>query len=123
MTALTYIAPTARGRMSKSKIARIFLANEGRCHICGLLIRDGEKYEIDHITPLWAGGFDEHSAPAHVKCHAGKTAAEAPQRAKRNRIVTQGYVGNKAKRSGFRKPPGMAFDWKRGRYTKDTPDA
>lgn len=100
-----FIPPTKRKSMTKARIARIFLENQGRCHLCELLIRDGEKYEIDHITPLWAGGSEEDNylAPAHVKCHAAKTAAEAPARAKRNRIIAKGYAKP-------RKPPSK---WKR----------
>lgn len=102
MTALTYIAPTKRSHMSKARAAKIFLANNGRCCVCGNQIRPGEAYEIEHPDALSLGGSDrdEDLRPVHVKCHKIKTASDAKARAKRNRIVTQGYVGNKSKR-GF----------------------
>jgi hypothetical protein len=96
MTPRTLIAPTKRRAMTKARAANIFLANQGRCYLCGRQIRDGEKYEIEHPDALWAGGSDDDAAlkPVHVKCHAGKTKAEAAERAKRNRIVTTGFVGD-----------------------------
>lgn len=117
MTAqLVYLPPTERRGMSKARAAKIFLRCNGVCGICGRQIR-GEAYEIEHPDPLWAGGSDEDDRlyPVHVKCHAPKTAREAGDRAKRNRIVTQGWAGKP--RSRLRKPPGTKHVWGRG-YVK-----
>jgi 5-methylcytosine-specific restriction endonuclease McrA len=91
---LEYVVPTKRSHMSKARAARIFVARNGICGICGVQIR-GEAYEIEHPDPLWAGGSDDDAElwPVHVKCHAPKTAAESGQRAKRDRIVTAGWAG------------------------------
>lgn len=68
---------------------RIFDAAKGICHICGLPIdaTRGEKWQAEHVIPLWNGGKDDESnmRPAHVDCHAGKTKEEAPVRAKGTR--------------------------------------
>lgn len=101
---IEYLAPNKRRRMSKSRAARIFLTNQGRCGLCGRQIR-GEAYDIEHPDPLWAGGTDDDDKlyPVHVKCHAPKTAAEAGQRAKRNRIIAKGYVGGRKAKSKFKR--------------------
>lgn len=105
MTAqITFLSPTDRRGMSKARAAKIFLRCNGRCGICGNQIR-GEAYDIEHPDPLWAGGSDDDAKlyPVHVKCHAGKTAVEAGQRAKRNRIIAKGYVGNRKPPSKFKR--------------------
>jgi hypothetical protein len=86
--------------MSEARAARIFLAADGVCHICELAIRDGEPWDADHIKPLWDGGTDDDAnlAPAHVRCHGGKTGGEAGQRAKRNRTITASFAGKKRSR-------------------------
>jgi hypothetical protein len=103
MTELRFAQPTKRSHMSKSRAARIFFRCDGKCGICGLDIRG--EYEIEHPDPLWAGGSDddERLYPVHLKCHAPKTAVEAGQRAKRNRIVAAGYVGNRKPKSRFKR--------------------
>jgi 5-methylcytosine-specific restriction enzyme A len=62
-----------RKSFTASQRLKIFLAEDGRCHICGLKIAPGEPWQVDHIKPLGLGGCDEHVAPAHIDCHAGKT--------------------------------------------------
>lgn len=105
MTAqLTFIPPTPRAGMSKARATRIFVRCNGRCGICGNQIR-GEAYDIEHPDPLWAGGSDDDDKlyPVHVKCHAPKTAREAGDRAKRNRIISKGYVGARKPKSKFKR--------------------
>jgi 5-methylcytosine-specific restriction protein A len=91
-----YDPPTPRSKMTRTKAARIFLAWDGRCGRCGLDIRQGEPYEIDHPLALALGGSDVESKlqPLHLRCHADKDRRAI---AKRDRIVTQGWAG-KAKR-------------------------
>lgn len=95
MSQITYIAPQKRHAMSRTKAARIFLREGGRCHICGHIVRQGEPYEIEHPTALADGGSDDEAAlrVAHVKCHAAKTSQEHTARAKRDRIVTASWAG------------------------------
>lgn len=96
-----YASPAKRKAMTEARVARIFLANGGKCGICGNPILDGEKYDIEHPDPLWAGGSDDDAKlyPVHMRCHAPKTATEAGQRAKRNETIARGYVGNRKPKS------------------------
>lgn len=110
---MTYAQPSKRGGMTEARIARIFLACGGKCSLCGLPIRDGDKFDIEHPDPLWAGGSDDDAALrlAHVRCHAGKTGTEAKQRAARNATIARGYVGAGSSRKPF---PGSKRDrWKK----------
>jgi 5-methylcytosine-specific restriction protein A len=77
---------------------RIFDAQGGICHICERKIAVGEKWQLDHIKPLWLGGEDTdwNTAPAHVDCHAGKTGDEHTVRAKGDRV--------RARHLGIKKP-------------------
>jgi 5-methylcytosine-specific restriction endonuclease McrA len=67
---------------------RIFDRAKGICHITGRKIRAGEKWEIEHVTPLADGGEHRESnlAPALKWAHQEKTRAEATSRAKVRRI-------------------------------------
>lgn len=115
MTALTYIAPTARRKMTKARAARIFLRENGICCICGVQIRPGEAYEIEHPDALALGGSDDDAdlKPVHYRCHKIKSKRDAGQKAKRDRIVTAGFKG-KPKSRGLRKPPGTVHVWGKG---------
>lgn len=78
---------------------RIFLAAGGKCHLCGDKIdAPKQRWDVEHVKPLSMGGADTEAnmRPAHVECHAVKSAAEAAPRAKADR--------NAAKRLGLRKP-------------------
>src|SRR4051812_44495176 len=114
-----YDPPTPRKGKTKAQLAKIFVAADGICHICRQQIRDGERWDAEHVTPLSMGGADNDTnlRPAHVKCHRAKSNAEAGQRAKRNETIARGYVGNQPKR-GFRKPTGTRYDWKAKRYVR-----
>ena len=64
---------------------RIFFNAEGICHLCGLKIdAPKQRWDVEHVKPLSMGGADTEAnmRPAHVECHAEKTAAEAGPRAK-----------------------------------------
>lgn len=99
----------ARKRWSAKARLRIFLAHDGRCHVCKGSIGVGEPWELDHIIALALGGDDAESnlAPAHKKgCHASKTAkADVPAiaKAKRREIA---HVGASAPK---RPIPGRGF--------------
>lgn len=57
---------------------KIFNANDGRCHVCTSKIWPGQKWVVEHPKARQLGGSDciEEMKPAHVTCHAPKTAAE-----------------------------------------------
>lgn len=88
-----------RRSISKATRVRVFLEAEGICHLCGLRIdAPKQRWEVEHVKPLSMGGTDDAAnlRPAHVECHAEKTAAEAAPRAKADRAG--------AKRLGIRNP-------------------
>jgi 5-methylcytosine-specific restriction enzyme A len=102
-----------RKRWSSTVRLRIFLAHDGKCHVCDQKISVGEGWDLDHRIALALGGDDAEPnlAPAHRKgCHAGKTAQEdvpAIAKAKRRQIA---HVGAKAPKrpiqsAGFQKAP------------------
>jgi 5-methylcytosine-specific restriction endonuclease McrA len=94
----------------------IFEAAHGLCHLCGLRIQAGDKWEVEHVRAIGLLGEDTvaNMAPAHVDCHAIKTKADVANIAKCKRVKAKHHGIRKS--PSFRKPEGMKFDWKRGRY-------
>jgi hypothetical protein len=94
-----------RRSISTAKRVRIFDAAAGVCHLCELPIdaTRGEKWHVEHRKPLWEGGSDDEGnmAPSHINCHATKTGAEAPVRAKGTR--------QRARHIGAVTPKGRGF--------------
>ena len=88
-----------RKHLTRSQRAGIFEAHSGICHLCGLRIQAGERWELEHIQALGLGGADDvaNMAPAHVRCHQGKTNGEKTTMAKADR--------QKWFHMGIRKPP------------------
>jgi len=66
---------------------RIFKAHEGRCHLSGVKIRPGDKWDCDHLKALWDGGENRESnlAPALTKYHRVKSAEDQTVQATANR--------------------------------------
>lgn len=64
-----------RRKMTPQRVLKIYLARNGRCHVCGMKLPAGTDYEIDHITALVNGGTDEDDnlAPICIPCHDEKT--------------------------------------------------
>lgn len=79
---------------------RIFRREGGVCHLSGRKIAAGEEWHLDHKTPLRDGGEHRETnlSPALAGPHRSKTAKEATDRAKVDRIA--------AKHIGIRKPKG-----------------
>lgn len=75
-------------RMTKARRLRIFDVAKGICHLCGLQIQLGEKWEAEHLIALACGGKDEDEnlRPAHLDCHAVKTKRDVRDAAKIKRI-------------------------------------
>jgi len=102
-----------RKSLTKKQRVEIFDAHSGRCHICTRRIEAGELWELEHCKPLWLGGADEpeNMRPAHIKCHAVKTAGEATARAKSDRVRAI-HLGIKSQ-SRNPLPGSKASGWKR----------
>lgn len=100
---------TKRRPLGRGRRTRIYDGANGICCLCGLPIfaERGGKFIIEHIKPLWLGGADDDSnmAPAHYKCAIIKTAAEAPVKAKGDRV--------RANHLGIRKSSSRSFQTNR----------
>lgn len=68
--------------------ARIWFRCNGRCAITGRKLSATDPHDYDHIKPLWAGGVhgEENLQLVSRDKHREKTAAEAPMRAKADRM-------------------------------------
>lgn len=91
---------TKRRSITRAMRRRIFDAVKGICCICEIRIdaERGDKWIVEHVKPLWLGGADDETnmRPAHQHCAVKKTAAEAPVKAKSDRV--------RAKHLGIKKP-------------------
>ena len=98
-----------RRRITNLMRVRVFLNHAGRCHICGLRIDTVKEphWHVDHVKPLEMGGADEENnlAPVHARCHIDKTSAEAPVRAKSNRV--------RAAHLGIKRPKHKIRGWRK----------
>lgn len=104
-----------RRSISTRERVAIFERARGVCHICGGRI-DGtrEAWEVEHVVPLALGGDEnpgsDNLQPAHVGCHARKTAEDAGRIAKAKRLHAR-HIGAKRPRSVI--PGSRASRWKR----------
>jgi 5-methylcytosine-specific restriction protein A len=94
-----------RGAMTPQRVARIFLASGGKCHVCGRLLRPGDDYEIDHKLALENGGTDDDDnlAPCCDWCHKGKTADDHALAGHGRRMATKHVVPKRFKKSTWRR--------------------
>ena len=101
-----------RRRLTTQERLAIFLRRLGHCARCGGRIRPGQRWEIDHITPLGLGGRD---APDNLQvvcapCHRDKTRRDVSAVAKAKRVEARHWG---AYRSPTPLPCGRASPWKR----------
>lgn len=91
---------------------RIWDAHQGTCCICYAKIPHGAKWICEHIKPLWLGGDDDerNMGPAHEQCARDKTSAEAPIKAKSDRVRAN-YLG--IRKSGRPMPGSKASGWRK----------
>lgn len=66
---------------------RVFERHMGVCYLSGVKIKPGDKWDIEHVTPLKAGGkhCESNMAPALALYHREKTADEQSVTAKIDR--------------------------------------
>lgn len=91
----------ARGSMHAARVARIYAANDGRCHECGRKLGPQDEYEIDHKIALARGGTDDDAnlAPICEGCHIIKTRDDVEEAAKIKRVATKHTVPKKFRKS------------------------
>lgn len=108
-----------RRSLSPLQRLKLFEAAKGVCHLCEQRIQVGEKWEVEHVIPLALGGADDESntSPAHVACHAPKTAADLGAIAKVKRIRAK-HIGADKPRGFPKPPPGFKYSWKTKRMEK-----
>jgi RNA-directed DNA polymerase len=55
----------------EGKLARLLKDQKGKCRFCGLLFKDGDIWEIDHIIPKSLGGTNtlDNCQVLHRHCH------------------------------------------------------
>jgi 5-methylcytosine-specific restriction protein A len=91
---------TNRQSFSPMRKLRIFEAASGICHLCGLRIQAGDKWEVEHRRALALLGTndDANLAPVHVDCHAEKTKDDVARNAKAKRAKAK-HLGIKRRSS------------------------
>lgn len=95
-----------RGSMTPQRIARIFAAHDGRCHVCTRKLRPGDDYQIDHVLALENGGTDDDTnlAPCCDHCHSEKTGADHAAAGKGRRRYSKHVVpGRELRSKGWRR--------------------
>lgn len=87
---------TKRKPLTRLQRVKLFDDHKGTCCICYTKIPHGKPWICEHIKPLWLGGEDDlrNMGPAHEACAREKTSAEAPVKAKSDRVRAS-YLGIK----------------------------
>jgi RNA-directed DNA polymerase len=64
-------------------MSKLLKIQKGKCTHCGLTFRDGDIWEVDHITPKILGGKDEYQnlQLIHRHCHDVKIACDGSYKA------------------------------------------
>ena len=105
--------PTSRPSLTDKQRRELFEYHNGICHISKRKIDPiRDDWEIEHIIPRWAGGEDtkENMQPALQEYHKEKTAVEAKQRSKSNRVIN--------KHNGFHRPKKQSNWGKKSKFKK-----
>jgi RNA-directed DNA polymerase len=58
-----------------ARVSKLFKKQKNKCNHCGLIFRDGDVWEVDHIIPKSLGGknWDNNLQLLHRHCHDTKT--------------------------------------------------
>ena len=61
-----------------SRVTKLLKRQRGKCNECGLIFREDDRWEVDHIKPLSLGGKDrwDNIQLLHKHCHDVKTARD-----------------------------------------------
>jgi 5-methylcytosine-specific restriction endonuclease McrA len=103
----------------------VFRAYGGKCYLTGQTIRSGDEWDLEHIRPLAMArpgetlNRESNLAPALRAPHREKTAREATERSKADRIHARHFGYEKPSSRPLRKPKGATYDWARGRYVRN----
>lgn len=76
--------PYWAGRLGKhpelpTRVAKLLKIQKGKCSHCGLTFREGDIWEVDHVTPRSSEGKDVYSnlQLLHRHCHDTKTTLDS----------------------------------------------
>jgi 5-methylcytosine-specific restriction protein A len=98
---LTDVGTTKRKPLTPRKRLALFEAFKGKCCLCDLPIRPGDKWIDEHLRALGLGGTNEwdNRGPAHVECAAKKTKDDMARinKAKDQKMKHLGIAAPKAK--------------------------
>lgn len=88
---------TTRKHRTKKERARLFKLHGGKCHLCDMPIKAGEKWELEHVIAweLTRDDSDENVKPAHSRCHAPKTHGEDRPRIQKAKNQEAAHMGFK----------------------------
>lgn len=103
-----------RKRRTPQQREAICVAHAWKCGLCPATIDPvREKWALDHIIPLAAGGTDEDDNlhPVHVRCHTKKTEDDIRRISKIRRVRAK-HLGTKIK-SGRPLPGTKRSGWKK----------
>ena len=106
----------SRSEFSTKVKERAWKRCAGKCEKCTAKLFPG-KFDYDHIRADGLGGEPtlENCQVLCAACHKTKTHSEdRPIMTKADNIRKKHLGINKP--SGFRRPPGMKFNWSKGRY-------
>jgi len=92
MTERRWTLPENRKPLTRKQRIVLFLRQDGRCPNCGqkLETKGSQPVAVDeHLNPLWRGGSNDLTNRELwcVPCTKPKTAIEATQRAKSNKLI------------------------------------
>ncbi|MDV3002574.1 MAG: hypothetical protein N5P05_004229 (plasmid) [Chroococcopsis gigantea SAG 12.99] len=99
-----------------TRITNLLKKQKGKCNHCGLTFMDGDKMEVDHITPKSKGGKNNYGnfQLLHRHCHDIKTAVDAKKQERLDRIEMEKQIEANEKRTDI---------WNRGREGKPLTEA
>lgn len=94
-----------RQRFTDQQRARAFANADGKCASCGIKIRIGQDWDLDHILALENGGSND---PENLQvlcelCHAKKTGDDHALAGKSRRTYTKHVVPKSKRRSKWRR--------------------
>lgn len=98
---------------------RVFERCQGLCHRCGRKIGPADKWTLEHRIAIILGGQNRESNLCLTCewCLPEKNAEDQAAKSKLANIRKRDH-GIREPSRGFRRPPGMAFNWRKGRYEK-----
>lgn len=119
----TDVGNTKRRSMTPTRRLRIFEKHNGLCVTCGIRIKAGDDWFIEHAIPLALGGKDEddNCGPAHTACKAGKDIEDFGRIAKAKRIKQKHFGMKKPSRQQIKSAGFPKFDKPDKPHTKRMP--